>query len=109
MLQRGWKFTSLTRTNVPADPYFSSNAEVAPGHFIDHGNGMDCVNTGGAEVCDPPQGHRALFRSGPRPALHAHRRDVGMFEYVRRGRRLRVRFALSPSSPGVPRSDRPDH
>jgi len=56
MLQRGWKFTSLTLTKVPADPYFSSNAKVAPGHFIDHDNGMDCVNTGGAEVCDPPQG-----------------------------------------------------
>ena len=59
MLQHGWKYTSLTRTRVPtapADPYFSSNAKVAPGHFIDHDNGMDCQNTGGAEVCDPPQG-----------------------------------------------------
>jgi hypothetical protein len=39
MLQHGWKFSSLTRTRVqaaPADPYFSSNAKVAPGHFIDH-------------------------------------------------------------------------
>jgi hypothetical protein len=53
MLQHGWKFSSLTRTRiqaVPADPYFSSNAKVAPGHFIDHDNGM------GAEVCDPPDG-----------------------------------------------------
>jgi hypothetical protein len=59
MLQHGWKFSSLTRTKVraaPADPYFSSTAKVAPGHFIDHDNGMDCQNTGGAEVCDPPQG-----------------------------------------------------
>ena len=59
MLQHGWKFSSLTRTRVqaaPADPYFSSNAKVAPGHFIDHDNGMDCQNTGGAEVCDPPNG-----------------------------------------------------
>ena len=61
MLQHGWKYSSLTRTRVqtaraPADPYFSSNAKVAPGHFIDHGNGMDCQNTGGAEVCDPPDG-----------------------------------------------------
>jgi hypothetical protein len=59
MLQHGWKYTSLTRTRVqaaPADPYFSSNAKVAPGHFIDHDNGMDCQNTGGAEVCDPPNG-----------------------------------------------------
>ena len=53
MLQHGWKYTSLTRTK---DPYFSSNAKVAPGHFIDHDNGMDCQNTGGAEVCDPPNG-----------------------------------------------------
>jgi hypothetical protein len=56
MLQRGWRFTSLSRSKAPADPYFSSNAKVAPGHFIDHDNGMDCQNTGGAEICDPPQG-----------------------------------------------------
>ena len=58
MLQHGWKYTYLSRTLVqtPADPYFSSNAKVAPGHFIDHDNGMDCQNIGGAEVCDPPQG-----------------------------------------------------
>ena len=61
MLQQGWKYSFLTRTRVqttraPADPYFSSNAKVAPGHFIDHDNGMDCQNMGGAEVCDPPQG-----------------------------------------------------
>jgi len=61
MLQHGWKYTFLTRqavqaTRQPADPYFSSTAKVAPGHFIDHDNGMDCQNTGGAEVCDPPNG-----------------------------------------------------
>ena len=56
MLQHGWRFTHLERHKAPADPNFSSNAKVAPGHFIDHDNGMDCVNTGGAEVCDPPQG-----------------------------------------------------
>jgi hypothetical protein len=56
MLQHGWRFSSLTRTKVPADPYFSSNAKVAPGHFIDHDNGMDCQNMGGAEICDPPNG-----------------------------------------------------
>jgi hypothetical protein len=59
VLQHGWKFSSLTRTRVqaaPADPYFSSNAKVAPGHFIDHDNGMDCQSTGGAEVCNPPNG-----------------------------------------------------
>jgi hypothetical protein len=56
MLQRGWRFTHLDRSKAPADPYFSSDAKVAPGHFIDHDNGMDCQNMGGAEVCDPPQG-----------------------------------------------------
>jgi hypothetical protein len=59
MLQRGWKYSFLTRAKAqqpPADPYFSSNAKVPPGHFIDHDNGMDCQNTGGAEVCDPPNG-----------------------------------------------------
>ncbi len=63
MLPHGWKFSSLTRTRVQAaaDPYFSSNAKVAPGHFIDHDNGMDCQNTGGAEVCDPPNGTVRYF------------------------------------------------
>jgi hypothetical protein len=61
MLQHGWKFSSLTRTRAPADPYFSSNVKVAPGHFIDHDNGMDCQNTGGAEVCDPPDGTVRYF------------------------------------------------
>ncbi len=59
MLQHGWKYNYLTRTRVartPADPYFSSTAKVQPGHFIDHDNGMDCQNTGGAEVCSPPNG-----------------------------------------------------
>jgi hypothetical protein len=56
MLQRGWRFTRLDRSKAPADPYFSSDAKVAPGHFIDRDNGMDCQNMGGAEVCDPPQG-----------------------------------------------------
>jgi hypothetical protein len=64
MLQHGWKFSSLTRSRAPAapaDPYFSSNVKVAPGHFIDHDNGMDCQNTGGAEVCDPPDGTVRYF------------------------------------------------
>jgi hypothetical protein len=59
MLQRGWKFLSVTRQRVPdepADPNFSSNAKVAPGHFIDHDTGMDCQNIGGASVCSPPNG-----------------------------------------------------
>jgi hypothetical protein len=61
MLQHGWKYSFVTRTRIqptrtPADPYFSTNARVTPGHFIDHDNGMDCQNMGGAEVCDPPNG-----------------------------------------------------
>jgi hypothetical protein len=61
MLQQGWKYSYLSRTRVqmsraPADPYFSSDAKLAPGHFIDHDNGMDCQNIGGAEVCDSPHG-----------------------------------------------------
>jgi hypothetical protein len=63
MLQHGWKFSSLTRARVqaPADPTFSSNVKVAPGHFIDHDNGIDCQNTGGAEVCVPPNGTVRYF------------------------------------------------
>jgi hypothetical protein len=61
MLQHGWKYNFVTRDKVqaarsPADPYFSSDAKVQSGHFIDHDNGMDCQNTGGAEVCVPPTG-----------------------------------------------------
>ena len=61
MLQHGWKFSHLSRTRVqasraPADPYFSSNVKLAPGHYINHDSGMDCRNEGGAEVCDGPQG-----------------------------------------------------
>jgi hypothetical protein len=66
MLQHGWKYSFVTRTRIqptrtPADPYFSTNAQVAPGHFIDHDNGMDCQNMGGAEVCDPPNGTVRYF------------------------------------------------
>jgi hypothetical protein len=59
MLQHGWKFLSVTRARVPdapADPAFSSNAKLKPGHYIDHDTGMDCQNFGGAAVCDPPSG-----------------------------------------------------
>jgi hypothetical protein len=59
MQAHGWKYNFVTRVRsapAQADPYFSSNAKVPPGHFIDHDNGMDCQNTGGAEVCDPPNG-----------------------------------------------------
>jgi hypothetical protein len=59
MLQHGWKFSSLTRIRVPdepADPNFSANVKLAPGHFIDHDTGLDCQNMGGASVCAPPDG-----------------------------------------------------
>ena len=59
MQARGWKYNFMTRVRAApaqAEPYFSSNAKVQPGHFIDHDNGMDCQNMGGAEVCDPPNG-----------------------------------------------------
>jgi len=56
MRQHGWKFLSVTRERVPSDPNFSSNARVAPGHFIDRDIGMDCQNMGGASVCTPPNG-----------------------------------------------------
>lgn len=59
MQQRGWRFSHLIRNRVapaPRDPYFSANVKVRPGHFIDHDNGMECQNVGGAEICDPPNG-----------------------------------------------------
>jgi hypothetical protein len=59
MRQHGWAYRFVTRTRTqpaPADPTFSSNAKLAPRHFIDHDNGMDCQNIGGAEVCTPPNG-----------------------------------------------------
>ena len=64
MLQHGWRYSHMTRQRAaptPRDPYFSSNAHVRPGHFIDHDNGMDCQNVGGAEVCDPPNGTVRYF------------------------------------------------
>lgn len=60
MRQRGWAYRFVTRTRVQAapsgDPSFSASVKLAPGHFIDHSNGMDCQNIGGAEVCNPPDG-----------------------------------------------------
>jgi hypothetical protein len=69
-----------------------------------HDNGMDCQNTGGAEVC-VPQWDGALFRPGLEPALHAHRCDGHRLKHVghwrgRTGRRLlrsaRVASRVSP-------------
>jgi hypothetical protein len=60
MRQHGWAYRFLTRDKVQAasssDPYFSSNAKLQPGHYIDHDNGMDCQHFGGAAVCSPPNG-----------------------------------------------------
>lgn len=56
MLQHGWRFLSVTGARVPDDPSFSSNARVAPGHYISHDNGMDCQDMGGAAICTPPNG-----------------------------------------------------
>jgi hypothetical protein len=56
MLQHGWRYSYLTRDRAVADPSFNSSVRLAPGHFIDHDNGMDCQNMGGAEVCTPPNG-----------------------------------------------------
>jgi hypothetical protein len=58
MLQRGWKFLSVTRVRVsaPSESGFSSDAKLKPGHFIDRDTGMDCENIGGASVCGPPSG-----------------------------------------------------
>jgi hypothetical protein len=56
MIGNGWRYTSLSRSRVADDPNFSANVKLAPGHFIDHDNGMDCQHAAGAEVCDPPNG-----------------------------------------------------
>jgi len=60
MRQHGWAYRFLTRDKVEAssssDPDFSSNARLQPGHYIDHDNGMDCQDFGGAAVCSPPNG-----------------------------------------------------
>jgi hypothetical protein len=60
MRQHGWAYRFVTRTRVQVTPSadfsFSASVKLAPGHFIDHSNGMDCQNIGGTEVCDPPDG-----------------------------------------------------
>lgn len=66
MLQHGWRYRFVTRQvvragQVAADPYFSADARLAPGHFIDHDNGMDCQDMGGAEFCVPPNGTVSYF------------------------------------------------
>jgi hypothetical protein len=66
MLSRGWKFLSVSRERVPdepADPYFSSNVKLKPGHFIDHDTGLDCQNMGGASICESPNGTVHYFDS----------------------------------------------
>jgi hypothetical protein len=60
MRQHGWAYRFVRRTRAKVapsgDPAFSAGVKLAPGHFIDHDNGMDCQNIGGAEVCVPPNG-----------------------------------------------------
>ena len=58
MLQHRWKYRSSTRSKVraPADPYYSANVKLKPGHFIDHDTGLDCQSMGGAWVCEAPTG-----------------------------------------------------
>jgi hypothetical protein len=57
MRAKGYKFVRIEhKKSPPSDPYFSSNAKVLPGHFIDHDTGMDCVSEGWGDVCDPPNG-----------------------------------------------------
>jgi hypothetical protein len=61
MLQRGWKFLYETRDNETAPDATGSNVKLKPGHYIDPKNGMDCQNSGGVEVCDPPNGTVRYF------------------------------------------------
>jgi hypothetical protein len=113
MLAHGWKYSYVTRTKVQAapaqaDPYFSSNVKVKPGHFIDHDDGMDCQNIGGAKV----EWNGALFQPGSEPAVHAHRRDVRLLEplstkteWARRSpldhsKPVAMRFAVVPGVAG---------
>jgi hypothetical protein len=44
------------QVNVAPASASRANVRLQPGHFIDHDNGMDCQNMGGAEVCVPPNG-----------------------------------------------------
>jgi len=55
MRTKGYKFLRVEhKKSPPSDPYFSSSAKLAPGHFIDHDNGMDCQHMGWGEVCSTP-------------------------------------------------------
>jgi hypothetical protein len=60
MRQHGWAYRFVTRARVQAaparDPSFSANVKLAPGHYIDHDNGMDCQDSGGVAICVPPNG-----------------------------------------------------
>ena len=88
MPRHGWKYSFVTRariqsTRAPADPYFSTNARVAPGHFIDHDNGMDCQNYGRRRGLRSAERDRALFRFRTRicPArAPARRRSARIFK-----------------------------
>ncbi len=56
MRQHGWKFLHETRDKDTVSGGFDSNVKRKPGHYIDHDDGMDCQNFGGAAVCTPPDG-----------------------------------------------------
>jgi hypothetical protein len=57
MRRQGYKFVRIEhKKSPPADPYFSSNVKLRPGHFIDHDNGLDCKSMGWGDICDPPKG-----------------------------------------------------
>ena len=55
MRSHGYKFVRIEHQKS-ADPYFSSDVKLRPGHFIDHDTGMDCQSNGFADICTPPNG-----------------------------------------------------
>ncbi len=85
MLQHGWKYTSLTRTKTPISV---RPPGWPPGHFIDHENGMDCQNTGGAEVCDPPNGTVHYFDPDQNLPCTRTGASVHLLVHVSDGRRI---------------------
>jgi hypothetical protein len=62
MRRHGYKFVRIEhQKSAPADPYFSSDAKLRHGHFIDHDTGMDCQSNGFADICMPPNGTVRYF------------------------------------------------
>ncbi len=56
MRQHGWKFLYETRDKETPSDAVRSSVKLKPGHYIDPDNGMDCQNSSGVAVCDPPNG-----------------------------------------------------